>query len=339
DAQGTRLHRHLTRAAGDWDATGRDPAELYRGARLAAAVEWADSLGADAGLNRLEREFLEHSRTSFTRSNRRLRRLVVFVLALLLAAVLASVVALTAQTTARHQATAAIAQRLGAQALVEPRLDRALLLAREGVNLDNSTATRSNLLAALLRIPDALAMTRGGGAFVLDDALSPDGRLLAERSDDGSVAFFDARRLSELGARVKGPGQITYFGAIVRPVRALAFSPDGRTLAVGDSDGRHPLLSLVDVSTHRVRTSIKSPSGATADVVFSPDGHSLVTGDVTSGRYSPPPEVIVVRRASDGSVLRRSRPIDGGRLIGFTRDGRFLLVTSGETTSFLVDQH
>jgi WD40 repeat protein/DNA-binding SARP family transcriptional activator len=338
DAQGTRLHRHLTRAAADWDATGRDAGELYRGARLAAALEWADSLGAEAGLNRLEGEFLEQSRTAFARSNRRLRLLLAFVLALLLAAVLASAVALTARGTARKQATAAIAQRLGAQALIEPRLDRALLLAREGVNLDDSTATRSNLLAALLRIPDALAMTRGGGAFVLDDALSPDGRLLAERSDDGSVAFFDARTLTESGVRFRGLGQITYFGAIVRPVRALAFSPDGRTLAVGDSDGRHPILSLVDVRTHHVRTSVKSPSGTTADVVFSPDGRLLVTGDVTSGRHSPPPEVLVVRRASDGSVLRRSRPIYGGRLIGFTRHG-FLLVTSGETTSFLVNQH
>ena len=58
--------------------------------------------------------------------------------------------------TARGQATAAIAQRLGAQALVEPRLDRALLLAREGAALDDSVATRSNLLAALLRGPAAI---------------------------------------------------------------------------------------------------------------------------------------------------------------------------------------
>src|SRR5262249_244865 len=135
DAQGTRLHRHLARAARDWDATGRDPGELFRGARLAATIEWADSLGADAGLNRLEREFLELSRTAFARSNRRLRLVLAFVLALLVAAVLAGAVALTARSTARHQATAAIAQRLGAQALIEPRLDRALLLAREGGSL------------------------------------------------------------------------------------------------------------------------------------------------------------------------------------------------------------
>ena len=94
---------------------------------------------------------------------------------LLVAALIAGAVALQARGTARRQATAAIAQRLGAQALVEPRLDRALLLAREGVGLDDSVATRSNLLAALLRSPAALAVLHGGGARVLDDALSPTG--------------------------------------------------------------------------------------------------------------------------------------------------------------------
>src|SRR5205085_11495369 len=113
-------------------------------------LEWADG-DADAGLNRLEREFLEASRTAFARANRRLRALLAFAVMLLVAALVAGAVALAARGSARRQATAAIAQRLGAQALVEPRIDRALLLAREGVNLDDSAATRSDLFAALLR--------------------------------------------------------------------------------------------------------------------------------------------------------------------------------------------
>lgn len=43
DAQSRRLHRHLTQAASEWAAGGRDPSELYRGARLAATLEWADA--------------------------------------------------------------------------------------------------------------------------------------------------------------------------------------------------------------------------------------------------------------------------------------------------------
>ncbi len=60
DREGLRLHRHLTEAAQEWDRRNRDPGEVYRGARLAQALEWSRP-NAD-GLNALEREFLEASR-------------------------------------------------------------------------------------------------------------------------------------------------------------------------------------------------------------------------------------------------------------------------------------
>jgi len=332
-----RLHRHLTRAAAEWEAARRNPSELYRGARLAAALEWADAAGGGAGLNRLEREFLEQSRTSFTRANRRLRALLAVAVVLLAAALVAGAIALAARGSVRQQATAAMAQRLGAQALVEPRLDRSLLLAREGVDLDDSGATRSNLLAALLRSPAALTVLRPGGGRVVDDTLSPDGRMLAIRADDGSVTFFDARTGRAVGPRFASSGQISYCGAIVRPVRALAFSPDGRRLAVGDGDGYNATLALVDARTHRAQASLISPTTAvTADVSFAPGGRTLVTGEVVSC-HPAPAEVLVARRASDGRELARSKPIPGGRLVGFTTGGRYLLVTSGETTSYLLN--
>src|SRR5439155_8783950 len=65
DAQGRRLHRRLTEAASEWKAAGRDPSELFRGARLAATLEWADADGEGAGLNRIESDFLEASRVAF----------------------------------------------------------------------------------------------------------------------------------------------------------------------------------------------------------------------------------------------------------------------------------
>ena len=39
--EGLRIQGHLADAAEAWDQRGRDPGELYRGLRLAAAVEWA----------------------------------------------------------------------------------------------------------------------------------------------------------------------------------------------------------------------------------------------------------------------------------------------------------
>ncbi len=45
DAVGRQQHRHLRRAAAEWDAAEREPAELYRGARLSAALEWETDHG------------------------------------------------------------------------------------------------------------------------------------------------------------------------------------------------------------------------------------------------------------------------------------------------------
>ena len=41
DAEGRRLQHHLRSTASEWQAGGRDPGELYRGARLASALDWA----------------------------------------------------------------------------------------------------------------------------------------------------------------------------------------------------------------------------------------------------------------------------------------------------------
>ena len=288
DAQGRRLHRHLTLAASEWETAGRESSELYRGPRLAATLEWADA--DDSGtLNRVEGEFLDESRAAATRevarqrrANRRLRGLLAAALALLLAAIAGGAVALTERGTAQDRETAAIAQRLGAQALAEPRLDRSLLLAREGVNLDGSLATRSNLLAALLRGPAALAVLRGAGERILDDALSPTGRLLAARSDDGSVTLFDTRTLAPVGLRFARPGTISYCGAIVRPVRGIAFSPNGGTLAVSDADRKGSELFLLDAGTQRARTALRDRSAVIPDVAFTAAGRTLFTGEAVS---------------------------------------------------------
>ena len=156
DAQGRRVHRQLSAAAREWDAGGRDSGELYRGARLAAALEWWRS--HDADLNRTERAFVAESRAAGERSARRLRTVLAGVATLLVLAVVAGLVALDQRGTAREGARAADAQRLGARALVESELDRAVLLARQGVALDDSVQTRGNLLAALVKSPAAIGV-------------------------------------------------------------------------------------------------------------------------------------------------------------------------------------
>ena len=72
DTEGRRLRRHVTQAATEWDAVGRDQGELYRGARLAAALEWSTDHALE--LNELEREFVTESRDAFEKETKRVRR-------------------------------------------------------------------------------------------------------------------------------------------------------------------------------------------------------------------------------------------------------------------------
>jgi hypothetical protein len=66
DADGRRLRRQITQAAAEWDADQRDEGELYRGARLAAALDWSTDHALD--LNELEREFVSESRDASSRA-------------------------------------------------------------------------------------------------------------------------------------------------------------------------------------------------------------------------------------------------------------------------------
>ncbi len=59
DREGLRLHRHLAQATQEWEMMQRDSGALYRGARLAQALEWAQTNANE--ISEREREFLDVS--------------------------------------------------------------------------------------------------------------------------------------------------------------------------------------------------------------------------------------------------------------------------------------
>jgi class 3 adenylate cyclase/energy-coupling factor transporter ATP-binding protein EcfA2 len=65
DREGLRVHRRLTEAAQEWDLLEGDPGALYRGARLAQALEWAQANPRQ--LNAQEQAFLEASQEATQR--------------------------------------------------------------------------------------------------------------------------------------------------------------------------------------------------------------------------------------------------------------------------------
>ena len=283
DAEARRLHRHITLAAREWDAGGRDPGELYRGARLAAALDWAATHTVE--LNATEREFLDDSRRASGRAQRLLRGVLAGVATLLVLSVIAGVVALDQRSSARAEATAAAAQRLGAQALADDDLGRSLLLARQGLALDDTVQTRSNLLAALLRTPAAIGVLRGDGDGLVSIALSPNDRTLAMIDIDGTLSLFDTdtRRLE---ARETMPGfspraAADYAAVLAGPtgLDALRFSDDGTRLAVGGLDP-----AVLDARTRKVVMRELNNVRYFYAMHFAPDGRTVLAGVAGPGR-------------------------------------------------------
>ena len=333
DAEGRRLHQHLTQSARDWRTANRDPGELYRGARLASIIDWAGH--HERELSELERDFLAESSAQAEleaerqrRLNRRLWALLAGSGVLLALALVAGVVALEQRGSAQREAVTAEAQRLGSQALTTDQLDRSLLLAREGVALDDSLAPRGNLLAALLRSPAAIGVLRPGGSGLLSIDVRSDGRTVAVGDSSGRLMLLDAvthRRLAP----------VYHAGATVNAVR---FSPDGTRLAVASSGHERATDQLDLMDGRSLRRIARHGLGALADPVdalaFSPDSQTLVASYAPVAPSSPgSPESGV----GPGRIARWSGRT--GRLLGrpvqVTRKGA-VAVEFGSASSRLV---
>ena len=221
DAQGRRLHQQLSAAAREWDAGGRDPGELYRGARLAAALDWSAATRAPSSTR-------SSARSSTTAVPR--------------ASAPSAACGPRSPASPRCSCSRVIAGRRRARAARQPRASRRprprpsgsarapsprtastapLLLARQGVALDDSVQTRGNLLAALLKSPAAIGVLRGDGEGMSAVALSPD-RAHARRRRP---------RRQRLPLRHGARGDASPPSGRATPARGSCSSPTARTAA------------------------------------------------------------------------------------------------------------
>jgi WD40 repeat protein/class 3 adenylate cyclase len=352
DAAGRQLRGHLTQAANQWAGHDRDAGDLYRGARLSATLDWAQT--HDRELNELERSFLSASRQASEqeaerqrRTNRRLRGLLIGTAILLVMALLAGTLALVQRSRARSSQRAAEAQalrsdaeRLGTLALTEPNFDRSFLLAVAGVQLQDLPETRGDLLTVLQKTPALfrlIAPTRSGISSI---AVSPDGRLLARGDSAGAVHFHDLRMWKPIGESVRLEGSVSQ--------QALAFSPDGRSLAAATvTGGDKANLYLVEVSSRTARRigswpSIPAVAGPLrfTHLAYSPDGTRIAVAVATASPASPIPvaQRLLLLEAKSGRVVwARKYPL--GRALNeasaaFTPQG--VLVTSAQNGETLL---
>ncbi len=295
DLEGQRIRQHLTTAADGWDTLGRPDSELYRGVRLAQALQWRER--ADTRLTATELAFLEAAerneqserRAEQVRARaqarliRRQRAALVVAVVLLVVAMAAGLTALQQRNLAEDNATAAIsaetrseARLAGASALSIDDLDESMLLAVAGVRLDDSPETRSSLLAALGRHPELIDSLQMSGQGVISFDVSPDESTVASYDDTNHVRLYDIRSgalLAEYQA-----GSTARLNWIWRSVR---FSPDGQTLAVTPAAPTRDPVVLLDA--HTLAPLPRQPDGTGGwrwrvnSVTFSQDGRRLAS--------------------------------------------------------------
>jgi hypothetical protein len=162
DAAGRAVRRHLTPAALEWQRRGEPEEELYRGARLGAALDWVANAPEEP--TAVERRFLDASRARAdaelntareqTRreaaGRRRSRRLAVGLAAVLVVALVAGGLAVRSQRSSNRASLIADANRLAAVSGQAPSGDLASLLAAQSYRLADTPEAEDGLLQALI---------------------------------------------------------------------------------------------------------------------------------------------------------------------------------------------
>jgi class 3 adenylate cyclase/WD40 repeat protein len=319
DREGTLLHRRLTEAAQEWEALGRDPGALFRGARLATAGDWATA--HDPELNELEREFLTVSRRASQgevehqrRVNRRLRGLLIGALILLGLALAAGTVAVVQQRHAQHSADVATAQRLGALVPVQNRPDIALQLAVESALLDHSRERKGALFETLMKYRHMLRVVRIRERILRMDAPA-NGDVVAASDISGHLLVYRPATLALRRTRT------------LPFIADVAFAPNGRTVYVEGfrtATGETHAIRAVDVDTGRIRWAQQAPGG---------DGRLTVASDgqvlwFVGGRlhFLRPLDGAASRRALDTGA-ETVLPLRGHRVLALGRASASVLDT------------
>ena len=229
------------------------------------------------------RRALEVEREASHRRVRRLLVVVVVALVLLAAMVAVTIFALTQRNDARTQRNAARTERNVARTQARRALARQL---------------SADALTSLPRDPELSVLL----------ALEA-----AKREPSPAVDNVLRQGLEGMHAQAVLP-------AGGKPVRALAFSPDGRTVAVGGDDGRIRIFTVRGRSVRRLRQG-----GTVTSIAYSPDGKLLLT----AGRDGNA-RIWRVRDGKQLHALRHGRAVEEAR---FSSEGSLVVTASDDRSA------
>ncbi|WP_306337948.1 hypothetical protein [Streptomyces sp. KL118A] len=325
DRDRLRAHRRLTEAATAWDELDRDGGALYRGTRLASAEEHFPHAHSpsDTHLTDLERTFLNTSTAARGQEEQAAARTTRRLRRFSVAVSVLLVLALTAGLLAWQQSRTSDQQRARAVAAQQTALSRQL--AAQSAALLDTQPDLASLLA--VHAYDTGATKEAATSLRAAAGLPLDRRLGRGPSTEGMQS---------------------------------AYSPDGRTLAVGSLRHGTAHVELRDAASGRTRRTFTGIVGDLPSLMFDRRGRLLVSGhddsevwrwDAATGArrttlrgaanlwkvFSPDARTLAAVRSDDGSVRlwdpstgRRRATLDGAvsrvRALTFTPDGRTMAI-------------
>jgi WD40 repeat protein len=170
------------------------------------------------------------------------------------------------------------------------------------------------------RLPDGDPNTNSD--VIRSVAFSPDGSLVAvgygrflgllQQPRPGQAVLWKSRsgtRKATIAAREDG-------------VCSVAFSPDGKTIAIGEYAG---FIQLWDVSTGQERLTIRTPALIRGQIAFSPDGKFLAAG-LWTGKAEPGPgnDVMLWDPATGKPTLSLEGHNNAADSVAFSPNGKML---------------
>jgi WD40 repeat protein/DNA-binding SARP family transcriptional activator len=361
DREGLRQHRHLTDSAENWVELERDREELYRGVRLAQAVEWAESHPHD--LNVLEYEFLQASqaqaqREAVEREAQRLRELeaarrlartqrqrsLVLSVGLAIAVILIGV-ALWLNYRANTNLGMAQDARQTAQAEAKIRATHQAL-AEFAQGTAQVEAMKSSTLQVLAENQSLLARSRELAAAAVN-SLSNNHQLSLLLA----IEAYNVTPSGEAESALRQIVQTTHSEETLEVpqsagLKAVAYSPDGHLLAV-INDTYHLLVFDPEQGSQPLPLDYLMMSDEPEEVEFFPDGRLVVRGKYQFAIYDVNLSkrlmtgvafvngVQVVDRVENKPILELQN-VDARRYplgLGYTDRGIYLAAISTVTTT------